>query len=65
MTWLPEIGAATNYHTTAVSPAWSKTLRAVRTLGAHMFYMGLKDAPAPPRPIAAPAGGGIEGGPAA
>ena len=38
-TWLPEIGAATHYHTTSVSPTWSKTMRALKTIDRHVFYM--------------------------
>jgi hypothetical protein len=33
-----EIGDATHYHTTAIQPYWSPSLRKVATIGAHIFY---------------------------
>lgn len=33
-----EIGNATHYHTTAIQPYWSSSLRKVATIGAHVFY---------------------------
>jgi spore germination cell wall hydrolase CwlJ-like protein len=32
------VGAATYYHTTAVSPWWASSLQRVTTIGAHIFY---------------------------
>lgn len=37
--WLPEIGAATHYHTLAVSPSWANMMRAVKTIDSHRFYI--------------------------
>ncbi|WBO21094.1 cell wall hydrolase [Sphingomonas abietis] len=34
----PRIGAATFYHTAAVSPGWSQRLTRVAVIGAHIFY---------------------------
>lgn len=36
--WLPEIGKATNYHATYVSPWWVRTMTKYKTLGIHTFY---------------------------
>jgi spore germination cell wall hydrolase CwlJ-like protein len=36
--WLPEIGKATHYHATYVSPWWVRTMRKHKTLGIHIFY---------------------------
>lgn len=33
-----EVGGATHYHTTAIQPYWSSSLRKVATIGAHIFY---------------------------
>lgn len=33
-----EIGAATHFHTTAVSPAWAPQMLRVANVGAHVFY---------------------------
>lgn len=34
------VGNADHYHTTAVSPGWSKRLRFVGRIGNHLFYEG-------------------------
>ena len=36
--WLPEIGKATHYHATYVSPWWVRTMTKHKTLGIHIFY---------------------------
>ena len=36
--WLPEIGKATHYHATYVSPWWVRTMKKHKTLGIHIFY---------------------------
>ena len=36
--WLPEIGKATHYHATYVSPWWVRTMKKHHTLGVHIFY---------------------------
>jgi spore germination cell wall hydrolase CwlJ-like protein len=36
--WLPEIGKATHYHATYVSPWWKRTMTKYKTLGIHIFY---------------------------
>jgi hypothetical protein len=36
--WLPEIGKATHYHATYVSPWWVRTMKKHQTLGIHIFY---------------------------
>lgn len=36
--WLPEIGKATHYHATYVSPWWKRTMNKYKTLGIHIFY---------------------------
>jgi spore germination cell wall hydrolase CwlJ-like protein len=36
--WLPEIGKATHYHATYVSPWWKRTMNKYKTLGIHVFY---------------------------
>lgn len=36
--WLPEIGKATHYHATYVSPWWKRTMTKYKTLGIHVFY---------------------------
>jgi hypothetical protein len=36
--WLPEIGKATHYHATYVSPWWKRTMTKYKTLGVHIFY---------------------------
>ncbi len=36
--WLPEIGKATHYHATYVSPWWVRTMTKYKTLGIHSFY---------------------------
>jgi hypothetical protein len=35
---LPEIGAATHFHTTQVSPDWGPRMRRVAQVGLHVFY---------------------------
>ena len=35
---LPEIGKATHYHATYVSPWWVRTMTKHKTLGIHIFY---------------------------
>ena len=36
---MPELtSGATHYHTTAVSPAWSRTYRRTARIGMHLFY---------------------------
>ncbi|MBJ3778284.1 cell wall hydrolase [Acuticoccus mangrovi] len=37
--WLAEVGAATHYHATRVSPKWANIMRRVKTIGDHVFYM--------------------------
>jgi hypothetical protein len=47
-----EVGAATHFHTTAVSPIWAPHMRRVANVGAHVFYKfapyRLRVAPAEP-----------------
>lgn len=53
------IGAATHYHTTAVSPGWAPQMRRVAQVGAHVFYrisperlrLAALPAPAPERAV--------------
>ncbi|RIX98828.1 cell wall hydrolase [Aureimonas flava] len=37
-TWLPEVGSATHYHATYVSPRWARTMQKVDKIGLHVFY---------------------------
>jgi spore germination cell wall hydrolase CwlJ-like protein len=36
--WLPEVGKATHYHATYVSPGWARQMRKMHKLGLHIFY---------------------------
>lgn len=36
--WLPEVGSATHYHATYVSPKWGPTMIKVSQIGLHIFY---------------------------
>lgn len=36
--WLPEVGSATHYHATYVSPPWARTMERVARIGQHVFY---------------------------
>ncbi|MFN3351578.1 cell wall hydrolase [Pseudorhodoplanes sp.] len=36
--WLPEVGKATHYHATYVSPWWVRTMTKHTRLGVHIFY---------------------------
>jgi spore germination cell wall hydrolase CwlJ-like protein len=36
--WLPEVGKATHYHATYVSPSWARSMRKMHKLGVHIFY---------------------------
>lgn len=35
---IPDIGSATHYHTTEVSPSWGAQMRQVAQVGVHVFY---------------------------
>lgn len=35
---LDVVGGATHYHSRAVSPSWSRSMRVTRTIGNHIFY---------------------------
>ena len=37
--WLDEIGAATHYHAQRVSPSWAKTMRHIKNIEGHAFYI--------------------------
>jgi spore germination cell wall hydrolase CwlJ-like protein len=36
--YLDEIGGATHYHATYVSPDWKKLMKRVAKVGVHIFY---------------------------
>ncbi len=36
--WLPEVGKATHYHATYVSPSWARQMRKMHKVGLHIFY---------------------------
>lgn len=36
--WLPEIGHATHYHATYVSPWWARSMNRLQQIGIHVFY---------------------------
>jgi len=36
--WLDEVGSATHYHATYVSPDWAPTMKRVGKIGLHIFY---------------------------
>lgn len=36
--WLPEVGSATHYHATYVSPKWGPTMIKLVQIGLHIFY---------------------------
>jgi hypothetical protein len=35
---MPDVGSATNFHTTSVNPGWRGTMMQVAQVGAHIFY---------------------------
>ncbi|MEM7693512.1 MAG: cell wall hydrolase [Pseudomonadota bacterium] len=37
--WMPEIGAATHYHATRVSPKWARAMRRLERIDNHIFYL--------------------------
>jgi hypothetical protein len=47
----PGIGNADFFHTTAVSPSWSKSYDQVGQVGSHIFYASGKVPPTPPNPV--------------
>lgn len=36
--WFKDVGSATHYHATYVSPAWGPTMKRVEKIGKHIFY---------------------------
>ena len=36
--WLPEVGHATHYHATYVSPWWARSMNRLQQIGIHVFY---------------------------
>ncbi len=36
--FIPEVGSATHYHATYVSPRWARTMDRVKKIGLHIFY---------------------------
>ncbi len=36
--FIPEVGSATHYHATYVSPRWARTMDRVQRIGLHIFY---------------------------
>ena len=46
---LAEVGSATHFHTTAVSPAWGPQMRQVAQVGMHVFYKFNPRKPSQPR----------------
>lgn len=38
--WLPEVGTASHYHATYVSPRWTRQMKRVTRIGIHAFYRG-------------------------
>ncbi|WP_412051485.1 MULTISPECIES: cell wall hydrolase [unclassified Hoeflea] len=37
--WLDQVGSATHYHATYVSPPWARKMRKVGRIGLHIFYV--------------------------
>ncbi|MFO1171919.1 MAG: cell wall hydrolase [Hyphomicrobiaceae bacterium] len=38
--WLPEVGTASHYHATYVSPSWTRMMTRTTRIGIHVFYRG-------------------------
>ncbi|MEZ5923587.1 MAG: cell wall hydrolase [Hyphomicrobiaceae bacterium] len=38
--WLPEVGTASHYHATYVSPRWTSMMKRTTRIGVHVFYRG-------------------------
>jgi hypothetical protein len=38
--WLPEVGNASHYHATYVSPRWTRSMKRTARIGVHVFYRG-------------------------
>ncbi len=38
--WLPEVGTASHYHATYVSPRWTRMMTRTTRIGIHVFYRG-------------------------
>jgi hypothetical protein len=38
--WLPEVGTASHYHATYVSPRWTSMMNRTTRIGIHVFYRG-------------------------
>lgn len=36
--FIPEVGSATHYHATYVSPRWARTMEKMKKIGLHVFY---------------------------
>lgn len=36
--FIPEVGSATHYHATYVSPRWARTMERMKKIGLHIFY---------------------------
>ncbi len=36
--FIPEVGSATHYHATYVSPRWARTMEKMKKIGLHIFY---------------------------
>lgn len=36
--FIPEVGSATHYHATYVSPRWARTMKKMKKIGLHVFY---------------------------
>lgn len=53
--WLPEVGHATHYHATYVSPWWARSMNRLQQIGIHVFYRPRNWGSGPQVQIARPA----------